>query len=180
MSESLPPIVAPREKLFHYCTILYERMESEATAEVLPAIVDGDGAAVLVWRGRLIATCDDLGIPRGSYQRVVRALRNSQCVEQSERGFRGVSLSVFTLHHPPTPEVQADLKDSPAPLTTAPSLDRLSAEVRDVQRQLGGINIPEALIEVERRLDVITAQLQALLQQQQQNNSNNNEGEKTA
>lgn len=172
------PIVPAREKLAHYCTILYERMEVEALGNAIRADPNYE-TNIHIWKGRLIATCDDLGIPRGSYQRVVKALRNTQCIEQVERGFRGAALSTFILHHPPTLDVQEALRDSPGRLTGGPNYDSLRAEVQAIAKQLGGMSIPEALLEVEKRFESITARLDELEAQQHNNhNSNTTEGEK--
>lgn len=157
--------------LFQYCTLLYERLEQESTT-------NDDG--IVTWSGKLIATCTDLNIPRGSYQRVVKVLRNTGCLEQTEQGKRGVTPTTFILHKPPTPETRDALAELPRRLTTAPNYDRLSQEVSDLDKRIGGMDIPEAFLEVEKRLDAITARLNLMQQQQQHGDNANNEGEKIA
>ena len=139
-------------RLFSYCSLLYAKMHQESI--VVSDIELPDGASRNVWRGRLVATCDELSIPRGSYNRVVTALRNLGCIELATRGYSGKTSSEFILHYPPTQERyhEAIVKSSVEGLTAKPTLDRLSADVQDLRRQLGGINLIEAFSNIESRL----------------------------
>lgn len=139
-------------KLQFYCSALYDRMASEAIT-----LTDEGAASAIVWQGRIIETAKSLGIPEGSYKRVVDKLRALGCVEQATRGFRGISLSGFILHYPPTPERWEAQENDPRRLTGAPNFDRLSADVRDIQTRLGGLNYTEAFAEIDRRLTALEA-----------------------
>lgn len=158
------------DRLFFYCTILYERLESEST---------NDGGVVL-WSGKIIAVCDILDIPRGSYQRVVAALRNTGCIEKVEQGKRGVTPTTFILHKPPTLETQEELNERTRHLTQRPNYDRLSQEVEALRLQMGGFDITETMVEVEKRFEAITARLDLIEQHSTDNKATmpNNEGEK--
>lgn len=151
--------MSEQTKLHGYASALYERMEREAE----------DG----VWSGRLVDTAVRLGIPQGGYNRAVNALRKMGCIEQLERGFRGSQLSVFLLKHPPTPEAweSAFVKSADKDLTTAPSLDTLRGEVRDMrenfERMTGGLNIVEAFANFESRLKTVERFMQDQQDQQQ-------------
>jgi hypothetical protein len=136
-------------KLLSYCASLYDYMTAHSIASV-----DEVGADRNVWRGRLVATCDELGIPRGGYNRVVTLLRNLGCIELATRGYSGKTLSEFILHYPPTQEryAAAIVKSSLERLTAKPTLDRLSADIQDLARQLGGINLIDAFSNIEDRL----------------------------
>lgn len=124
----------------------------------------------ILWRGRIIETCDQLGIPRGGYNRVVATLRNLGCVEQVSRGYRGQALSEFILHFPPTPEVweTANVKSALEGLITTESPDRLSADIQALRKQLGGINLVEAFSNIEGRLQQLETAVKGLQQQHQQ------------
>jgi len=124
--------------LDNHCILLYERMDSEAVVE----------ENLQVWRGRVIATCLSVGIPQGSYTRVLNKLKSIGSIEQVSRGSRGTALAVFILHYPPTPERLSEKLD----LTNAPTLDRVVAQLDDVKRQLGGINVVSALHNLEQRV----------------------------
>lgn len=155
MSSDVGSVKAEQPKLFSYCNSLYEFMDSNST----PGLSDTDtpNNDIQVWRGRLLETCESLGIPKGGTTRVVGALRALGCVEQIARGFRGTALSEFILHYPPTAEVWAassalNVKSRAEGLTRGPSPDRLAADVRDLKQQLGGINLIEAIAELDRRI----------------------------
>jgi hypothetical protein len=135
-------------KFYVYCNRLYERMDSEAVIE----------ENLRVWRGRIIATCKDVGIPEGTYSKVVNKLRSIGCVEQISRGYRGTALATFILHYPPTP----DRLDARSDLTDAPSYDRLAARIEDVTRQLGGINVVSALHNLEQRIQKLESKARDL------------------
>ncbi|SRR6266404_3082106 len=149
----VPAVAEEQPKLFTYCSALYAAFDEGAQT------TDN----VRVWSGRLLEVCDSIGIPRGGYSRVINMLRKMGCVEQVSRGFRGNALSEFLLFQPPTAEVwsAANVKSASGDLTKAPTLDRLSAEVSDLQKQIGGLNIPEALKNIEGQI----AELRTLVEQ---------------
>ena len=134
----MPP---EQTKLYHYCSALYARMDDEAVVE----------EGFRVWRGRIVQTCIDVGIPKGTYIKVVTKLRSVGCVEQVNRGFRGASLATFILREPPT----EDRLESKPDLTENPSYDMLLAQVEDLKRQLGGLNVVSALHNFEQRLQKV-------------------------
>lgn len=149
-------------KLLSYCSLLYATMEKGAVATS-----DEPGTGV-VWRGRLVDTCLELGIPRGGYNRVVTVLRNLGCVELVTRGYRGKTLSEFILHYPPTDEVwaAANVKSSPDALTEKPSLDRLSSDIQALRELLGGFNLIDAFSNIENRLGKLETAVKVLKEQQ--------------
>lgn len=144
-------------KLQSYCGLLYERMDAEATIQ----------ENVRVWSGRLISTCKEIGIPEGTYSKVANKLRSMGCIEQVNRGYRGNQLSTFILHVPPTGDLwEQDFTFQG--LTTGPSLDRLRSSVEDLRKQLGGINIVDALANVEGRLQKLETAIKTLQDNQPQ------------
>src|SRR5580765_2036186 len=124
-----------------YAGALYARMEEEANENNL-------------WVGKIVETCTSLGIPAGGYNRAMNALRKLECVELLARGSGGDRQSIVRLVRPPTPEVWQDgfVKSRDPSLTTGPSLDMLRQEVRDMQKQIGGLNLIDALANFENRI----------------------------
>lgn len=157
--------MAEQTKTQGYAIALYERMEKEAIDHV--------------WSGRLLDTIISLGIPQGGYNRAVNALRKMDCIQQLERGFRGNQLSVFLLKRPPTQEVwdEALKKSVDRDLTNAPRLDTLQGEVRDLreeyERTLGGMNVIEAIANLDRRLATAERFIASLERERQQIQDNN-------
>lgn len=137
----------------HYATALYARMLNDAK------IVEGQ----TIWRGRIVDTCIQLGIPQGGYNRVLNLLRKLECIELIERGFRGDTLTSYRLLKPPTAEAFAEsfVKSAPGDLTRRPSLDRLSQTVKDIDDNIGGINIPKALKVLEDRIVKLERQMRS-------------------
>lgn len=141
-----------------YAAALYAKMDENAE----------HGENGIIWRGEIVDTSVSVGIPIGSYNRAINYLRKAGCVEQLARGSAGGQPSIFRLIQPPTPEVwdEAFVKSRDRTLTSAPSLDMLHQQVRDISRQIGGINIAEALANFERRLAALEGKLDRFVQDQ--------------
>lgn len=135
-------------KLLEYCVRLFEAMSPNATEQ----------EGVLVWQGRLLEMAAGLGISRGNYSRAIAKLREMGCVEQISRGFRGTHLSTYALIQPPTPE--AFVKSSDATLTSRPTYDSLVARVKELERQIGGLNIVEVLATHDGQIKELQTALQ--------------------
>lgn len=153
-------------KIVGYMAALYDAMTTAANE-----LSAEDGQSVQIWQGRLIDTCTSVGIPTGSYKKVVDALRTMGCIEIISRGRRGNTPTVFVLRYPPTQELydEAIVKSGWEGLTTAPSTDTLAAQVRDILKRLGGLNIVEALKNHDERLgklETAVKELQRQLSQQ--------------
>lgn len=145
-------------KLVSQCAMLYAKMAGDAKE-----VEDSPGD--LIWSGKLIKTCAELGINVGSYSRVINALRKLGCVEQIEQGYRSKP-SIYRIHFPPTPEVWRDnAPDRTEDLTSAPSSDTMAAAVRDLQSQIGGINIVEALRNIEGQIAAVRQEIERLKQE---------------
>lgn len=150
-------------KLVSDCATLYARMEAEADE-------------YHVWRGKIVDSCLTIGIALGSYSRVVNALRKLGCIDLIEQGYRGRP-TVYRLAYPPTEAVWRErAPERTEDLTSAPSLDILSGQFDDLvdmlETRLGGLNIVEALGELEKRIDDLQQQVQSLTATQQQKQSN--------
>lgn len=147
-------------KLQFYCSTLYNHM-SENSLTLTETIEDKEITAV-VWQGRIVQTCVELGIPEGSYKRVTDKLRTLGCIEWVERGYRGESLSSCILHYPPTPD-RWEREISLEALTRAPNLDRLSADVQalreELRSKLGGLDV----VEMGRNFEERISRLEGLL-----------------
>jgi hypothetical protein len=136
-------------KLYSHCALLYAKLDSNA---------DEDH----VWQGSIIDASRQVGINIGSYSRVVNALRKLGCIEQVKQGYRG-NPSIYRIHFPPTDEVW--LKNAPdrtEDLTRAPSSDTMAAQIKDIQKQLGGIVIVDAFKNIEDRLQKVERQVKEL------------------
>lgn len=165
--------VKKQPKIVGYMSALYDKMSS--TAE--PVTTERQ-ETILVWQGRIIETCTSIGIPEGYYKKVVDALRTIGCIEVLSRGKRGASLTTIVLRFPPTAELYegAIVKSGWQGLTTAPSLDTLAAQVRDVLKQIGGLHIVDAFKNHEDRIAKLETAVRDLQQQLSSvTNSNTNQ-----
>lgn len=110
-----------------------------------------DGKKLDVWIGHLNKTCRSLGIPKGTERRVVAPLESMGCIEILQRG-AAKHPTVVLLLKPPTKKLWAD---SDKPLTSRRSYDMLRVRVEEIERRLGGADIGEALLNLDRRLKVL-------------------------
>lgn len=146
-------------KLRSYCAAFYERMVEESNEE--------DG--LVVWRGYITKTIRGLGIPDGTYKRITDKLQELGSVEQVERGFRGNKPSVMILNYPPTDEVWDRGESGRQGLTGPPSAAILARRVNDLERRLEGLNIKEALVDMQQQIRKLQTAIQGL---SDNNNSN--------
>ena len=164
--------IEPKQlKIMGYMSALYDFMSTEAENQDQP--IEGE---VLIWQGRLIRTCTSIGIPEGYYKRVVDTLRAMGCIELLNQGRRGKTLTAIALRYPPTRELyeEAIVKSGWEDLTAGVSFDTLVADVRNLQRQIGGIDIQAALVELDKRFRKIETALGVLQDKGNTNDSDNN------
>lgn len=130
-------------KLLTYCAALYERFLLESEHETV------EGTEMLVWRGKLVTTATDVGIPPGTYKRVMDQLKRMSCVEQITIPNQ---VTAVILHRPPTPEVWQD-EIQGRDLTRGETPAILSRRIEDMERRLEGIDIKQALVELQQEVD---------------------------
>jgi hypothetical protein len=106
-----------------------------------------EGKTLDVWIGHLNRTCKSLGIPRGTERRVVGPLEAMGCIEILQRGAANYP-TVVLLNRPPTEKLWADHEK---PLTSRQSYAMLSQRVEAIEKRLGGADIGEALLNLDRR-----------------------------
>lgn len=144
--------------LVSHCASLYSKLDGEAKN-----LIAGDtNNSERIWEGKIIDACTSIGITVGSYSRVVNALRRLGCIEQVEQGYRGKP-SIYRVNYPPTPEVWRDhAPERTEDLTKGPSSDTMSRRLRDLEKQLGNINLVEALMGLEKKIDTLHQEFQEL------------------
>lgn len=113
-----------------------------------------NGKEVDVWSGQITKTCHKLGVPKGTERRVIAPLEQMDCIDVIQRGVAKYP-SVVVLLKPPTEEMWEDYDIG---LTLRPSYDMLSQRVEGIERQLGGANIGEALLNLDQRLTALESQ----------------------
>ena len=131
-------------KLRSYCAALYERFLDESSKD--------DETGYTVWRGHFTKTARAIGIPDGTYRRVMDALHELGCIEQVERGFRGNNSSAIILHGAPTQEVWDRVGSGRKPLTRPDAPAILSRRVEDIERRLEGLDIKQALVDLQQQI----------------------------
>jgi|SRR5215472_11001558 len=156
--------VTEQPKLQSYCNLVYAHMYDNSKLEA------HEGLELRVWRGKLIKTILSLGVPDGTYKRVMDQLIALGCIEQVERGYRGKFPTTIVLIRPPTADVWEDSASGGLTRGVTPAI--LSARIDDLARRLGTINIPQALGELQAQIDDCKKSLQEL-----HNNKATNEGE---
>ena len=117
---------------------LYDILDRHATEE--------EGQKV--FRGSITQAFRELEISQSHYSNVQKLLVAAGAIELVQRGARGIP-SVFVLHGKPEAETF-----SPIPLTGVPKPDMfaLAQAVKDIQRQIGGLDIVRALADLEKRV----------------------------
>ena len=104
----------------------------------------------LVFRGSVSEIFKQLKVSQSYYSRVRKLLRENGCVSYLEQGNRAVA-SVIVLHKPPPPPEEILAED----LTTRPTADKLLHRLEKLEswrESQKGIDIVEALQNIEARL----------------------------
>lgn len=149
-------------------TLVYAHKFYDALVELAqsePVEVNADGSAsnsdsVLVFRGKLMDVFQSLGLSATYYTRIRRIFIKYDCVSYLQRGTRSYDSVLVLNHAPPSPQEIApeDLTDDPSRDTIGAMADRLEELEREVsiltqwRESLGGLNILEALRDIEKRL----------------------------
>lgn len=147
MSDEFPLTKAP-SKTHSYAAALYDVMDKAAEMR------QTDGGEVRLWTGFIRQTCDELGIPQGVYRRVLSLLEDCGCLQILQRGVRGYP-SLIALLKVPTAEVLES--GGRGDLTRRLNPAMLESSVRNMQEQIGGLNVADALVNIEQRLKAIEA-----------------------
>jgi hypothetical protein len=128
---------------------LYAHMLESAEMRVV------NGNKVNVWSGSLTKTCRELNIPKGTERRVIAPLEAMGCIQIIQRGAANYPSTVVLLK-PPTEESWEDRSKG---LTPRPSYAILSRRLEAVERTLGGVDLGEALLNLDRRLKTVEAKI---------------------
>jgi hypothetical protein len=148
-------VVTPGGASLAYAHKFYELMVERAKLETIQGSFDVDipePVEVLVFRGKLTDIFVELKVSQKYYVTIRKILREYDCVQYLQRGTKAYD-SIVILNHPPPEEI------SPLLLTDSHS----PAKIADVERRVtaledwrvttaGGINIGEALRNMETRL----------------------------
>ena len=156
-------MVTEQPKLQTYCSLVYAYMYDHSKIE------EHEGLELRIWRGKLVKTVLSLGVPDGTYKRVMDQLATLGCIEQMERGYRGNFPTTIVLIKPPTADIWENSASGGLTRGTSPGI--LEARIDDLARRLGTINIPQALGELQVQIDDCKKILQELQQK-------HNEGER--
>lgn len=130
-------------KIFEYATDFFEALNRAATTE------DVKGKQVRVFRGAIVETYRTLGISQSYYSEVRQGLINSECMTVLRQGSKGIQ-SVVILHRPPDEDSFESAKG--LVLTRQDGAATLSQELDDLKHLIGGIRIPDALVNFEQRI----------------------------
>jgi hypothetical protein len=144
-------------KLLENATALYRAMDEAATTETL----DGIGEC-RVFRGSLVRVYRSLDISQAYYSEVRRGLIESDCIVILRRGSKH-SESVVLLEK--EPDESSLVTYESLGLTDGPTAAIVYRELKDLRRLIGSISIPDALVNIERRLQELEQKVSSIQQQ---------------
>ncbi len=145
-------------KLKSYCNAFYALMYDDS-------FIPENDPNLRLWRGHITKATDALGIPKGTYKRIMDQLTALHCIELVERGFRGSSLSTVILLRPPTDEVWQDERLAAPDLTRGEAPAILSARIKEIERRLPKIDLVKALGELQQQIGDLNKRFDELQQQ---------------
>jgi hypothetical protein len=132
----------------------------EAQSAELEVDVEGEGR---VYQGFTSHLFQELGIAVPNYGPVLDLLREMGCITQERRG-GGPSPSVWRLWKKPTlADFELAHKTMPQAQIKVRKEQHEEQRITDLQKQLGGIDVPQALIDLQTQVNVLRADLEAHL-----------------
>jgi len=136
---------------FHHAKALYRVFDDNAMPEKV------DDVYVRVWRGSIVDTYKSIGASQHFYTPVMSTLKDLGCVTVLSAG-RRARPSVLALHHPP--DETEYLFYSENRLTNSPESAKLRGRLELLEKRIGGINIVDTLVELEKRVARLEHQAQ--------------------
>lgn len=130
--------------VFQHANKFYTALDERANDEIWE-----NGATVRVFRGRVTIIFRSLEISQSYYGRVKTGLVETGCISFAQVGSRGKT-SAIILHHPPLADEFAVRENRP--LTKNVEAAMLTQRMDGIENRLGGMNVVEALANVESRL----------------------------
>jgi len=113
-----------------------------------------DGKTIRLWSGHITKVATQIGLPAGTYRRTIDHLSYLNCIKQAERGYRGSQLTTFLLLRPPTTEVWEDAEIlRNRDLTRQDGSAMLTLRVKSLEDRLEGVNVKQALVELQMQVD---------------------------
>lgn len=135
---------------FKYTMEYYRLLSSNAEVQTI------DGVELTVYRGATTKLFRSMGISQSYYSKIIGSLKDLGCITLIKRGARGVD-SIVALHHEPS-EMEFLIRTA-SPLTNSPQAARLSERVADVEKQLGGLIVVDAVKNLDERLKKLERKL---------------------
>ena len=128
---------------YENATALYHALDAAATTEAL------NGQMARVFRGSIVRTYRSLDISQSYYSEVRRDLIDSDSITIIRQGSKNAQ-SVIVLHKEPDEESLPT--NESLGLTHDAEAAIVLQELNDLKRLIGSISIPDALVNIERRL----------------------------
>jgi hypothetical protein len=154
VGSAMPRKITAKQK--ERCVEIYEALKSEASLD--------ETTGKLLWSGKFTEFMHSKGLTGRQYTVVRDQLIHMACIHILNRGAGGSAGSWDTvieiLNHPNT-IVWTDVAP-PSHLTRAPDYAILRQELADIRRQLGGINLPEALRDIAQEMSELRKRLQTV------------------
>lgn len=148
--------------IWHHVQMVYEAMFLESEVEIADS-EEYVTTGARVYTGFTSHLFQDLGIAVPNYGPVLDLLRAMGCITQERRG-GGPSPSVWKLWKKPTLEdFERAHKTMPQAQVKVRKEQHEEQRITDLQKQLGGIDVPQALIDLQSQINVLKADLEAHL-----------------
>lgn len=146
------------ETFINHCIKMYNALDERATDKQVES--DGKTTTARIFAGSYFECWKSTRIAQTYYSPVRKALERHEAIHILQKGGRSTDTVIHLRGLPDTWDV--DGWNDAVGLTKTRTYARLVADVQETKKLVGGINIPEALIEVERRLDALRTEVENL------------------
>jgi hypothetical protein len=130
-------------KLLEHATALYRALDAAATTEIV------NGKETRVFRGSIVECFRSTKVSQAFYSGVRRGLINSESITIIRQGSRSAE-SIIVLHR--EPDEESLVTNETLGLTNDSEAGIVFQELKDLRHLIGSISIPDALVNIEQRL----------------------------
>lgn len=139
--------------LFKHCVAIYDAMMASADLDII------EGQRLRVFRGYTTEVFKEQHVPTGYYTPVKQKMEQYGCWTIIQSGARSVP-SVIVLHKSPADVGEWTSRPADSPLTLPAQYAKLRSDVDGILISIGGLNLKDAMINMETRLAALETQLQ--------------------
>ena len=142
------------ETFIQHCITMYTALDDRAEIKTLES-----GGQARVFVGSYTEAFQATGLSRTYYTSTRRALEKNNAILIIQKGSRGADTVIVLQGIPETWDIEGWNDGQGKSLTNPPEYATLRADVDEIKKLVGGINVASALLEFQSRVEALEAEI---------------------